>query len=711
MELSKGFALEVETQLERWWQEEGVYHYRPQPGQPAYAIDTPPPTVSGKLHMGHVYSYCQADIIARYWRMRGRAVFYPMGFDDNGLPTERLVEREVANAAKMDRAQFVELCDGVGQRTADQYKKLWRRLGLSVDWRHTYRTNGQGARRLAQWSFIELYKKDLVYRKKAPVLWCTCCRTAFAQAELEDRPAAIARYQFELALEDGRRLSVSTARPELLPACVAVVVDPTKGNNRDYLGQKAVLPGIGRAVPIVAGEAGELKEANGAELCFTFADGAAIKWWRRYDLPTIDLIGPDGCLTWPALGWKAVPSAEARKHILALLAGAQVKVARRTYQGTIQVHDRCARAAGYRLTQQWFVRVLPFKKQLLAAGAQLEWQPVHMEKKYRQWVENLQWDWCISRQRRMGVPLPLWYCGKCGQVRLAEENALPVDPVQAPPPQQCPCGGTWYPDTDVMDTWATSALSYRLAAGPGAGQDLLPMAVRPLGQELIRTWVFYSLVKALHHYGRLPWRKLLVSGWGLDKKGGNKLSKSKGGGTDPDRLIGAYSADAVRLWAASSGPGKDATIDEARIKGGAKLVNKLWNVARFAAPFIGQWDPALPSPELSVADRWILGRQAELIENSTALLAQGEWAAAKSHIEVFFWRDWADHYLEMAKGRLYDSGAPGRNGALYAFYWGLLNLLKLFAPMAPYRHRKHLPGPVRRQWAASLDSPNGLAQG
>lgn len=555
---------EAEPRLSALWQQHGVYHFSPDKPGPVFSIDTPPPTVSGNLHLGHVYSYSHADFIARFRRMNGYQVYYPMGYDDNGLPTERLVEKRLGiTAAQVGRAVFIEKCLQVSEEAEKDYQELWQRLGLSVDWRYTYRTIDELSRRTSQFSFIDLYRKGLAYRREAPAIWCPECRTSIAQAELND-------------LE------------------------------------------------------------------------------RQ---PTLQ---------------------------------------------TVRVHERCDTPVETIIARQWFIRVLDFKEAFLKAGQEVEWRPEHMQARYRAWVENLNWDWCISRQRYFGVPFPLWYCAACGEIILADENQLPVDPVNQSPSHPCACGSTQFqPETDIMDTWATSSLSPQIAGqwlarsesqnGDSSSQlypRVFPFSLRSQAHEIIRTWAFYTIVKSLHHFGQLPWKTVLISGWGLAGEGAGKISKSRGGGPMPPlEMIERYSADAVRYWAASTSPGKDAVISEEKIQLGARLVTKLWNVARFSEGVLQEYVPLTDMPDellFTPADRWILARLNDLVQVVTKLLHQDEYAAAKSETENFFWGDLADNYMEMCKQRLYTPGHPQAPAARYTLYHVLLTMLKLFAPILPY---------------------------
>ena len=700
----------AEPALEAQWQANGTYHFDPESELPVFSIDTPPPSVSGHLHLGHVYSYSQTDFIARYFRMNGRNLFYPMGFDDNGLPTEKLVERlENVRAADIGRQAFIDLCLDVSEEAEGQYRELWQRLGLSVDWRYTYRTIDDNSRRLAQWSFLDLHQKGLAYRQKAPAIWCPECQTAIAQAELNDLERESTFYTLAFKLEDCRTLPIATTRPELLPACVAVFVHPEDGRYTPYLGQMITTPYTHRQVPLLADPAAEPEKGTGAVMCCTFGDQADVTWWHTHKLPLIEAIGADGRLT-PAAGSDLAgqTTTEARQIIIEKLQAAGELLAEKTISQHVRTHERCDMPVEYRVVSQWFFRLLDFKKDLLAQGEKINWQPTHMKARYRQWVENLAWDWCISRQRFFGVPFPVWTCENCGEIILADEADLPVDPLAERPSQPCPaCQSTEFiPEADVMDTWATSSLSPQIV-GQWAFSECLhneplyeqtyPFSLRPQAHEIIRTWAFYTIAKSWLHFGTLPFESVAISGWGLAPAGEGKISKSKGSSVAaPMTMIERYSADAVRYWAASTGLGKDAIISEEKIQAGAKLVNKLWNVARFAARFLGdqrleigdfssgQPISNLKSPvSFTLADRWLLAHTQQLIERTTRLYENYDYATAKSEIEHFFWQILADNYLEMAKLRLYEGGTASE-GARYALTHALLTTLKLLAPILPF---------------------------
>lgn len=693
MALEKRYLPEhAEPAFQIAWQAGGIDQFDRQSAAPIYSIDTPPPTVSGHLHLGHVYSYSHADFMARFFRMNGYNVFYPMGFDDNGLPTERLVEkRHKVTAAQIGRQAFIERCLQVSEEAEQDYRALWQRLGLSIDWRYTYRSIDDHSRRVSQYSFLDLYRKGLVYRRSAPAIWCPECRTAIAQAELNDLERESEFVTLPFQLENEQLLPVATTRPELLAACVAVFVNPQDARYTAWIGQQVRVPLYGQCVPLLPDPAADPDKGTGAVMCCTFGDQTDVSWWHTHRLALIEAVGRDGRMLAVSGPLAGLPIPAARARVKELLAEAGLILARQPTAQSIRVHERCDTPVELLVMPQWFIRVLDHKETFLRLGEQLRWHPDHMHARYKAWVENLSWDWCISRQRYFGVPFPLWYCQDCGQVLLAGDEQLPVDPQSQQPGSPCPaCGSTRFmPETDVMDTWATSSVSPEIVAGwlddPQRFEQLFPLSMRPQAHEIIRTWAFYSIVKAYYHFGKLPWRDVFISGWGLAGEGMGKISKSRGGGPMPPmQMIERYSADAVRYWASSTSPGKDSIISEEKIQMGAKLVTKLWNVARFAEPFISGGLPRPVAAAFTPADIWILSSCQALVERATGEFAKYDYASAKSEIEGFFWRDLCDNYLEMAKLRLYEAGHPGHLGACWALRQVLLAVIKLLAPLLPY---------------------------
>ncbi len=521
------------------------------------------------------------------------------------------------------------------------------------------------------------------------------CQTAIAQADLNDLDRESRFYTLQFQLQDGTPLPIATTRPELLPACVAVFVHPDDGRFAHLAGQKVTVPHFGQQVPILTDTGADPEKGTGAVMCCTFGDTADVQWWYTHQLPFVDAIGKDGRMKSAAAGFAGLPVTQARAQIVEALAAGGLLQGQRPVSQIVRVHERCDTPVEYIITYQWFIRILQEKEKFLDLGEQVTWYPPHMKNRYRQWVENLGWDWCITRQRYYGVTFPVWYCDQCGEIIMAGEDQLPIDPTEQMPAGPCSCGSTTFtPEEDVMDTWATSSLTPQIVGqwltDKSLYERVFPMTLRPQAHEIIRTWAFYTIVKSHYHFDTLPWSTVAISGWGLAPEGTGKISKSRGGGPMPPlEMIEQYSADAVRYWTASTGFGKDSRISEEKIQAGAKLVTKLWNVARFSSRFLDGYQPPDAPPALAPADRWIVTRTQQLIGRVTDLFQGYDYAIAKSEIETFFWRDLADNYLEMAKKRLYDdlseeTATGAGEGARFALYHALLATVKLLAPILPH---------------------------
>lgn len=692
---------EAETRLARFWADANLYRCDESGSGSIFTIDTPPATVSGELHIGHCYSYMQTDVIARFHRMRGERVFYPMGFDDNGLPTERFVEKTIQRkATEMDSHAFVAQCLPLIRETEDRFESLWKRLGLSVDWQYRYSTISPEAQRTSQWSFIQLYQAGRAYAQPAPTLWCPECQTAIAQAEVDDTTLPTQFTTFAFTLNDGSTLPIATTRPELLPACVAIFVHPDDTRYTHLLGTTASIESAAFSetarieVPILADALADPTKGSGAVMCCTFGDSTDVRWWRTHQLPLRAAISRNGRMTALAGPYAGLTIAEARKRILAHLAESGRVLQQETIEHTVGTHERCGTPVEYLHTRQWFIRVLDQKEHFIEAGRKIQWQPEYMRTRYEHWVEHLQWDWCISRQRFLGVPFPAWTCRACGKMLLATLEQLPIDPRTTLPAQACECGSRDFePEQDVMDTWATSSCTPlilgRWTDDPAWFAQYFPAALRPQGHDIIRTWAFYTIVKALYHTNEIPWHTIMISGHALSAER-SKISKSKGSqGTGPMSLIEQESVDALRYWATSVRTGSDTPFHPETIATGRRLVTKLWNASRFAEGRLADLMPetivdATIQERLLPTDRWLLSRLARTIAYATSELNRGEYAPARMEIERFFWSDLCDNYLELAKARLYREVGAEREAAQWTLYHALLNVLKLFAPFLPY---------------------------
>ncbi len=681
----------VEPKWQQYWEDNGIYHFKKDDDRPVYSVDTPPPTVSGDLHLGHCYSYSHPDFYIRFQRMNGKNIFYPMGWDDNGLPTERLVEERLGiSPEKVGLDVFIEAIDEMRQKLEKDYEQLWRRIGLSVDWRFTYSTIGETARKVAQYSFIDLYKKGRVYRASAPTIWCPTCKTALAQAEVADLQRETNFITIAFTLSDGTVLPISTTRPELLPACVAVFVNPADKRHSHLIGKKAITPVFRKEVPILGDTKADPEKGTGIVMCCTFGDTTDIKWWEEHKLPLISVIDRTGRLNENGGILSGMNVKAARKRIIEEMTNNNLVLDKKVTSQTVSMHDRCDTPIEYIETKQWFIRVLDEKEKLIKAGSQIKWYPSYMHARYEDWVKNLEWNWCISRQRYYGVPFPVWYCTKCEAVHLADISELPADPRTIQPSKPCSCGGKEFvPETSLMDTWVTSSMTPQITGRwldePALFKKVYPMSVRPQAHDIIRTWAFYTIVKSLYHENKVPWSDIAISGHGLSPEG-HKVSKSRGNASDPKEMMDAYSADAVRYWAASSKLGEDSMINEEKIASGHKLVNKLWNVTSFSYQFLENYVSPAKIPALLPTDKWILSKLNRLIPEVTKDFEEYNHSSAKNRLEDFFWGVFTDNYMEMVKTRLYDfpDGSPERDSAKYTLYIVLSTMVQLFAPIMPY---------------------------
>lgn len=688
--LEKKYDSTRENHWQEYWRDQEIFRFDPNAPGELFSIDTPPPTLSGALHIGHVFSYTQAEIIARYRRMQGYNVFYPFGFDDNGLPTERLVEKERGiKGSELSREEYNRICMETVAKYHQEFKDLWQSLGFSIDWNLAYSTISPGVQRISQRSFLDLYRKGLVYRKESPALWCPSCQTSIAQAELESREKETTFNYLKFAV-DNSNLVIATTRPELLAACVAVMVHPQDPRSRHYVGRQAIVPLYEFPVPIIADEAVDQIKGTGAVMVCTFGDQQDVKWWRQHNLPLKQIIRSDGRIEEEVGFIGGMSINRAREKIIRELLERELIEKQERVEHSVAVHERCGRPIEFFTSWQWFISVLSKREELLAAGEQVTWYPDYMKQRFRDWVENLQWDWCISRQRFFGVPFPVWYCRDCGAVVLAREENLPVNPLSATPPR-CACGSIdLVAESDVMDTWATSSLTPQINSKWGEagdmGDKMLPMSMRTQAHEIIRTWAFYTIAKSLFHRDEIPWKEIMICGFVLARKG-EKISKSKGNAADtPQGLVAQHSADVLRYWAASARLGSDIAFSERELAAGKRLTVKLWNASRFTLLHLEDYQWA-PGQIVLALDQWMLGRLAEVQRAVAGQLDNYEVGLARETLERFFWNDFCDNYLELVKDRLYNPERRGKNQRVSAqsvLSQVLTELLKMFAVFLPH---------------------------
>jgi valyl-tRNA synthetase len=725
------------------WEEQGTYSFdRTATRDRVFSIDTPPPTVSGSLHIGHVFSYTHTDAVARFQRMRGKAVFYPMGWDDNGLPTERRVQNYFGVRCdpslpfdpsfeppdeppkvpiSVSRPNFVALCHDLTAQDEQVFEHLWRSLGLSVDWSHTYATISEQAQRVSQRGFLRLARRGQVVQRTAPTLWDVDFHTAVSQAEMEDRerPGTYHRIRFPAVGGDGT-VDIETTRPELLPACVALVAHPEDARYRPLFGTEVSTPLFGVRVPVLAHELADPEKGSGIAMICTFGDTTDVVWWRELSLATRTVVGRDGRLLpveWGSPGWESSdPGAaaasygelvgrtvkQAQARIVELLGASGSLVGEpKPITHPVKFYEKGERPLEIVSSRQWFIETLPLRDRLLARGDELRWHPAYMAHRYRAWVEGLNADWNISRQRFFGVPFPVWYpvdgdgLTDFDAPLFAPEDRLPVDPSTEAPEgyreDQRGRPGGFVGDPDVMDTWATSSLTPQIAGGWEDDPDLFarvfPMDVRPQAHEIIRTWLFSTVVRSELEHDSLPWRDVAISGWVLDPDR-KKMSKSKGEVVTPLPLLEKHGADAVRYWAAGGRPGTDTAFDEGQMKVGRRLAIKVLNASRFVLGRIAGDGSAvvLPGPDAVTApiDRAMLARLADVVDESTAAFEEFDYARSLERTEAFFW-SFCDDYLELVKTRAYgDPGEAGPASARGALVLALSALLRLLAPILPF---------------------------
>jgi valyl-tRNA synthetase len=683
---------EAEPRWQKFWEKEGVYSFDPEDGRDVYSVDTPPPTVSGKMHLGHAFSYSQQDFVVRYKRMRDYSVFYPFGTDDNGIPTERLVERlKNVRARDMDRQEFIKLClKTLEEELRPKYIADWKRIGMSCDWTVFYTTINDHCQRISQKSFIELYNMGREYRKDAPTMWCPECQTGISQVECQDKELD-SFFNDIIFRVDGVDLVIATTRPELLPACVAVFYHPDDKRYSKLKGKKAKVPLFDIEVPIVPDPRADPEKGTGIVMCCTFGDQTDMEWQKAHDLPIRVAISPDGKLTELAGKYGGMSVSEARKAIIEDLKTAGLLVKQEPIKHTVNVHERCGTEIEYLKGKQWFIRYLDLRDEMLEWGMQLNWFPEHMRHRFDHWVKGLQWDWLISRQRYFGVPFPVWYCSECEEVILARVEDLPVDPlVDIPPVKKCPkCGcKDFTPEGDVLDTWATSSLTPKLAANLYENhpvyKKLYPMSLRPQAHDIITFWLFNTVVKSRMHDRTNPWADVVISGHAQDPHG-RKMSKSKGNVIEPQEMIRKYSADSLRFWAAGCKLGEDLPFSEKDLVTGEKFMTKLWNASRFV--FMHLEDYGGEEVELETVDKWLLTKLTGVIKDSTESFERYEYSRTKAEVEKFFWQTFCDSYLEIVKQRLYKPdvrGADSRRAAQHTLYHSLLAVVKMMAPIMPH---------------------------
>ncbi len=686
-------AQEKEEKWVNYWKENKIYEFKKDQRE-VFSIDTPPPTVNGKIHIGHIFSYSQTEMIARYKRLRGYNIFYPFGFDDNGLPSERLVEKEQGKKAhEIGREAFSKLCYQTTDKYEEEFQTLFSKLGVSTDWNIHYKTVSPKTIKISQKSFLDLIQKGHCYHKESPALWCNECLTSIAQAELETKTIKTTfNYINFKTVETDEEFTIATTRPELLPAIVCVFVNPTDEKHNHLIGKTAHIPVINVDVPIMADEKVDKDKGTGVVMCCTFGDQTDIEWWKKYNLPLKYILTDDGKIIDEIPNYGGMKIKEARKKIIEDLQSAGCVVKIEDLEHEVQTHERCGKEVEYSVMKQWFINIIDHKEDFLKIGNEIKWYPAHMHTRYNEWVNNIAWDWCISRQRYFGVPFPVWYCKNCGNPVFAKEEDLPVNPlVDNPPITTCPkCNcNEFVPETDVMDTWATSSttplINMRYKEKDNLEDILTPMSIRTNASDIIRTWDFYTIVKSFYHFGQRPWNNIMISGFVMANKG-EKISKSKGNTKlEPLELINQYSADVVRYWAGSGRLGTDISYSEETLLRGKKLINKIWNVSKFIEMHLEDYVDK-DFNDFEYIDKWIIGSFMDMETQYINYLEQYEMGLALNTLEKFFW-NFCDNYIEIVKHRLYrpeEFGTKARYSGQKTVYLLLYKLLQDFSIYFPF---------------------------
>jgi valyl-tRNA synthetase len=689
--MEKAFDAEkMENKWREFWEKNNIYAFDPKSKKPVFSIDVPPPYASaGHLHIGHALHYTQFEIIARMRRMAGYNVHFAPCFDNNGLPTEKYVE-EKFNISKSSttKTEFRKLCLEESRKVEKSYAdRVFKKLGHSYDWNLLYTTIDPEAQKVAQMSFIDLFRKGLVYRSEEPTLWCTHHQTALAQAEVEDLQRNTKLNHIYFDLERGGKIEIATTRPEFLASCVAIFVHPNDKRHKKLVGKKVIVPIFDYRVPVLTDETVDPEFGSGIMMVCTFGDTADIEKWKKHKLPTKVMFDKEGRMNDLGGPYKGLTLKEAQERIIHDLKKEGRLFKQEELSQTVGSCWRCSTPIEYIITKQWFIKTLDFKKQLVSQGRKIKWYPDFYRHRYEDWTNNLAWDWCISRQRFYGIPIPVWYCKKCNNVMVADEKDIPVDP-EVNKPKACKCGSKdFVPEKDVFDTWMTSSMSPEIAIRwlekPQNFRKMFPTSLRPQSHDIIRTWAFYTILKAYHHFREIPWKEIALGTYVLDPKG-RGMHKSKGNALWTEDLLAKYSVDVVRYWVGTATFGEDLPFQERVLVTGQRFLTKLWNASRFVLMHL---EGEVKKPELELIDRWLLSKLNDLTKNAKQLYFNYKTGEANRQIEQFFWHTFCDHYLEIVKDRLYNQGRYSKEAVLsakYTLHHALLAILKMLAPVVPF---------------------------
>ncbi len=732
-------AVVIEERGKNFWQNQGVYKYGPTATREnTFIIDTPPPTVSGSLHIGHIFSYTQTDVVARFQRMNGKSVFYPIGWDDNGLPTERRVQNyfnitcnptlsydadfkpvhadadDKSPRREVSRKNFIEACELLVESDEKIFENIFKNIGHSYDWDLKYTTMSMDAIKISQDSFVDLFEKNKVASVTAPTMWDTTFGSAISQAEVEDREMEGFFHDIKFKVDDGSDFIISTTRPELLPACIAIVANPEDDRYKSLFGKKAITPLFDAPVPIMPSSHAEIDKGTGIMMVCTFGDAADVAWWKQSGLPIKQIIDLDGRIMDDVVfgvgAFESLNPDNANKNYMTLM-GKTVKQAKqgivellkndgaligdpRRIMHPVKFYEKGNLPLEFVSSRQWFIKLLEMKEDLIKAGREIKWKPAHMQYRFEEWAQGLNQDWCISRQRFFGVPFPVWYklnekgFPDYSNPIVATREQLPVDPMIDVPAgftsEQRGQPNGFVGDADVMDTWATSALTPQIAMDKAKDSKSLslPFDIRPQAHDIIRTWAFYTVAKSLLHNNTIPWKEALISGFILDPDR-KKMSKSKGNVVTPQHLIDEHCADAVRYWASKARLGIDTAFEEKIMTQGRKLVMKLFNASKFTSNIVStseiindvDYKKHISKP----IDMSWMNKMAQTTNRATKAFETYDYSAALEVIESRFW-DFCDNYLEIVKARAYKNDAS----AVASLMMSMDVFARLFAPFCPF---------------------------
>lgn len=678
-ELSKEYNFkQVEEKWEQSW-DSSIYYFDWESKKPQYIIDTPPPYPTGNFHIGNALNWCYIDFVARYKRMRGYNVMFPQGWDCHGLPTEVKVE-QINHITKnqVPRAVFRRLCEELTEEAIDRFRKSMGRLGLSIDWSNEYATMKPEYYVKTQISFVRMYQKGQIYREDHPVNWCPRCGTAIALAEVEYDSRISTLNYMHFQAEDGK-IEIATSRPELLPACVAVAVNPGDERYQRYIGKTVKVPIFDYQVPVIADPAVDSSFGSGFVMICTFGDKQDVRWWMEHHLPLRQAIDRSGRMMPIAGPYAGLTVEETKERISRDLTEQGIIFKQEPLEQNVGLCWRCKTPIEILSEPQWFVRI--DAQAIKKIAEEIEWIPDHMRVRLENWTDSMEWDWCISRQRIFATPIPAWYCSHCHEALVAEEDWLPLDPNLTSPRKRCRCGSSEFiPEQDVLDTWMDSSISALAVAGwPDRTDIRMPTQLRPQGHDIIRTWAFYTILRTQALEGIRPWDAILINGMALGEDG-HKMSKSLNNFIRPEEVFESNGADALRQWAAIGGsPGNDIPFQWKEITAASRFQQKLWSIFRFSLPLIAPADA-----EPGQVDRWLSGELDQLVMKTTEAMDKFQFDEALKAIRAFAWDVLADNYIELVKARLYGPDGPRKRAAQSTLYTALETLARLMAPFTPF---------------------------